>query len=78
MVRSNVRTKSGPAISVYVVMIREYMAEFFQPGVEKELKEAVKKVGGTCNQSGRFLATTSQETTVTTKTGNHIAFTYND
>ena len=69
MVRSCVHTKSGPAIGVYMVMVREYMAGFLPPEVEKEVKEAIKRVGGTCNQSGLFLATTSEEAVVNRKTG---------
>ena len=54
MVQPNVHTKSGPAIGIYVVMVRKHMADLLLPTIEKDVKEAVRNVGGTCNQSGLF------------------------
>ena len=69
MVRSTVLTKNGPAVGLYIVMIRKYMPMYLLPAVEKDVKEAVKRVGGTVNQSGLFLSTTSTEAVVNRKTG---------
>lgn len=69
MVRSHVETRAGPAVGIYMVMAREYMEHFLQPGVEKEVKAAIRNAGGSYNQSGLFLASTSNETTVNRKTG---------
>lgn len=69
MVRSFVKTKTGPCVSLYMVMIREYLQMSLLPGNEKELKDAIKKAGGSINQSGLFLATTSNRTVVNKATG---------
>ena len=63
MVRSIVKTRNGPCVGIYLKMVREYMASFLLPVMEKE------KAGGSYNQTGIFLATTSQETVVTSKSG---------
>lgn len=69
MVCSDVKTKNGPAVGLYMVMIRECLNSFMSPGVEKEVKEAIKAVGGNINQSGIFLSTTSDSTIVSKATG---------
>lgn len=51
-----------------MVMVREYMACFYLTITEKDVKEAVKCVGGVYNMSGLFLATTSEALIVTKKT----------
>lgn len=56
MVRSHVETRAGPAVGIYMymVMAHEYMEHFLQPGVEKEVKAAIRNAGGSYNQSGFF------------------------
>ena len=69
MARSNVQTKNGPMVSLYMVMIREYLTPFLSAKAEKEIKDAIKKIGGLVNQSGLFLSTTSREVIVNKKSG---------
>lgn len=65
MVRSNVGTRSGPAVAIYMVMAREYVTNC----PEKEFKEAVKNIGGSYNKSGLFLSSTCVEAIVNKKNG---------
>ena len=51
MVRSNVR---GPAIGIYVVMVRKHMADLLLPTIEKDVKEAVRKLEGLAISLGFF------------------------
>ena len=70
MFRANVPTnRMGPALGIYVVMVREYMGSYLSPEVEKDVKAAIKAAGGVCNVSGVFLKTTSDDTVVNSKTG---------
>lgn len=54
VVHSHVETRAGPAVGIYMVMAHEYMEHFLQPGVEKEVKAAIRNAGGSYNQSGFF------------------------
>lgn len=67
MVRPSVSRKEGPSIGLYMPMVREYCN--LTSDEEKELKDAIRKVGGGVNQSGVFLATTSTGTVVLKATG---------
>lgn len=70
MVRANVSTnRMGPAIGIYIVMVRDYMGSYLSPDVEKDVKAAIKAAGGVYNVSGVFLKTTSDESVVNSKTG---------
>ena len=59
--------KAQKAIALYMVSVREHCS--LSPEMEKELKEVIKSVGGSINQSGLFLSTTSTATTVTKESG---------
>ncbi len=60
MVRSCVATtRLGPAVGIYVVMVREYMTTYLTCNTDKDVKTAIKAAGGVCNVSGVFLKTTS-------------------
>lgn len=50
-----------------MVMIRQHCN--ITPEKEKDLKDIIKSVGGTVNQSNIFLSTTSTATSVTEATG---------
>ena len=68
MVRSCVLRRGStrePAVALYLPMVREYVPYFD----EKAVKEAVKLAGGEINQSGLFLASTSNALTVSSATG---------
>ncbi len=45
-----VQTKNGPAVTVYMVMVREYITAFLNPEMEKSVKDAISRVvvGGRC------------------------------
>ena len=60
MVRLSMSRKEGPSIGLYMPMVQEYCS--LTSNEEKELKDAIRKVGGSVNQSGVFLATTSTGT----------------
>lgn len=55
-----------PALALYMPGIREYMMGDLD---EREVKEAIRKVGGTVNDSGVFLRPTSEALVVTSATG---------
>lgn len=65
MVRPSLRTKNGLVISLYMVMVREYMGEGWT--AEKQIKASIKDAGGSINQSGLFLSATSNDVNVTQK-----------
>jgi hypothetical protein len=67
MVRPNVQHKKEASIALYMVSVREHCS--LSPVMEKELKDVIKSVGGSINQSGVFLSTTSTATVVTKKCG---------
>ena len=67
MVRPSVQHKKEASIALYMVSVREHCS--LSPEMEKELKDAIKSVGGSINQSGLFLSTTSTATTVTKQSG---------
>ena len=69
MVRTCVKTKKGPSVGLYMVMVRDYMSSFLSPKMEGDVKDAIKKIGGSINQSGLFLSTTSKETVINRSTG---------
>ena len=72
MVRPSVRTKSGFAISLYMVMVREYMGEGWT--AEKQIKALIKNAGGSVNQSGLFLSSTSKDVNKFTVNRRSVAF----
>ena len=67
MVRPSVQHKREASIALYMVTVREHCS--LSPEKERELKDVIKSVGGSINQSGLFLSTTSTATTVTKHTG---------
>ena len=50
-------------------MVQEYISSYLSPEMEKDVKSAIKAVGGVCNVLGIFLKTTSNDVAVSTKTG---------
>ena len=54
------------AVALYMPGVREYVGGEFN---EKELKDSIKRVGGTVNDSGLFLRPASSSIDVTSKTG---------
>ena len=52
MVRSFVRTRKGPAVGMYIVMVRKHMTSYLLPDVEKEVKKEILRVGRSINRSG--------------------------
>lgn len=67
MVRPSCKHKKEMAIALYMPTAREVCG--LTPLVEKELKSTIKEVGGDCNGSGLFLATTSTASIVSKLTG---------
>lgn len=67
MVRPMCMHKREPAIAVYMPMVREHCN--MPPDVERDLKIAVKEIGGNVNVSGLFLSTNSTATIVSKATG---------
>ena len=69
MTRSYVKRRSKdkePAVALYMPGTREYLPATVD---EKEIKEAIKKSGGTVNDSGVFLRPTSEANVVNSCTG---------
>ena len=52
-------------VGLYMPMIRQYVPDLN----EKSMKEAVREAGGSINQSGLFLAATSEALSVTSASG---------
>ena len=50
MFRPSVNCRSGPAIAFYIPMVHEYLS--LSPNVEGDVKEAIKRAGGSNNESG--------------------------
>ena len=73
MLRSHVPCRSPgaePVLSLYLPLLKEYIPDDeLTTEIEQDLKQAIKKAGGSVNISGVFLSTTSQATTVTSKVG---------
>ena len=69
MVRSFIRTRQGPAVGLYFVMVRKHMKSYLLSDIEQEVKEDIVKVGESINRSGLFLPETSTATVVTSNTG---------
>ena len=67
MMRPACTHKGSPCIAIYMPMIRE-LCELTLVA-EKDMKSAVKEIGGTCNGSGVFLSTTSSDCTVNKSNG---------
>ena len=67
MFRPSVNCRSGPAIAFYIPMVREYLS--LSPNVEGDVKEAIKRAGGSNNESGVFLKPTLTVSVASTKTG---------
>ena len=67
MVRPTVQRKQEPSIALYMPMVREHCS--LPSESERELKDAIRRVGGSINQSCLFLSTTSNANYVSKATG---------
>lgn len=69
MVNPNTCHMDDPCIGFYLVLLRDYLTGFLAVHREEELKKAVVALGGSVNQRGSFLKSTSDATKISKKTG---------
>ena len=69
MVNPKTNHSNVSCIGFYLVPLRDYLTNFLAEHKEEELKKAVVALGGSVNQRGSFLKTTSEANRISKTSG---------